>query len=217
MKIRKYGTCFFEQYARISLSSLLGERFDILVNRDRPDLQSVSDRSLGIEVTRAMEESKRAEQELLKDVAGVGSKEVWDREDLERIVENGYGYGLGEGQYIGEKELPYWSMALPLQRILESKVSKVGRGFYGRFDQMGLYVFCKDNLQETTARKALRFTMDLQRDQELRYDRLYLSDVDDLFVCRLEKNVRDSARMVRFPITRAQRKAFYLEAIRMQI
>ena len=64
---RKYGTCFFEQYAQISLSALLGSEFDCLVNRDRPDLQSADDHSIGIEVTRAMEESKKAEQELLKD------------------------------------------------------------------------------------------------------------------------------------------------------
>ena len=56
MATRKYGTCFFEQYAQISLAALLGPEYDRLVNRDRPDLQSEGDRSIGIEVTRAMPE-----------------------------------------------------------------------------------------------------------------------------------------------------------------
>ena len=48
MSQRAFGTCFFEQYAQISLSALLGSEFDCLVNRDRPDLQSEDCRSIGI-------------------------------------------------------------------------------------------------------------------------------------------------------------------------
>ena len=49
MATREFGTCFFEQYAQISLSALLGSEFDCLVNRDRPDLQSEDCRTIGIE------------------------------------------------------------------------------------------------------------------------------------------------------------------------
>ena len=54
MSHRPFGTCFFEQYAQITLSTLLGGEFVSLVGRDRPDLQSVDGHTLGIEVTRAM-------------------------------------------------------------------------------------------------------------------------------------------------------------------
>ncbi|MBO5562981.1 MAG: hypothetical protein J5939_04625 [Bacteroidales bacterium] len=214
-KPRKYGTCFFEQYAQISLSALLGSEFECLVNRDRPDLQSPDRKSIGIEVTRAMEESKKAGQELLKDVAGINS--AGDDEDLEQILEYGYAYGLKNGRYIGVRELPFWSMALPLKRILESKVSKAGKGFYGHFQKMGLYVFCKDQLREIDARGAMNFTISLQKYQDIRYDRLYLTDVNDLFVCNLEDGMQDSFRLIRYPITQEQRKAFYLEAVRRQL
>lgn len=212
---RKYGTCFFEQYAQISLSALLGSEFDCLVNRDRPDLQSADDHSIGIEVTRAMEESKKAEQELLKDVAGItpGSQDA----ETDQILEYGYGYGLKAGKYIGVKELAYWSMALPLRRILESKVSKVGNGFYGHFDKMGLYVFCRENLREAEALHAMNYTMSLQKYLDNRYNRLYLADVDDLFVCNLDDGLKESSRLLRYPITQQQRKDFYLEAVRRQL
>lgn len=59
MAKRPFGTCFFESYAQISLAALLGHEYDCLVNIDRPDLQSNDGHSLGIEVTRAMEESTR--------------------------------------------------------------------------------------------------------------------------------------------------------------
>ena len=95
MATREFGTCFFEQYAQISLSALLGSEFDCLVNKDRPDLQSPDGKSIGIEVTRAMEESKQAEMALLKDVAGITKGEEYH--DLDQILEYGYGFGLQGG------------------------------------------------------------------------------------------------------------------------
>lgn len=148
---REFGTCFFEQYAQISLSALLGSEFDCLVNRDRPDLQSVDNHSIGIEVTRAMEESKRA-----------------------------------------------------------------GNGFYGHFDKMGLYVFCRENLDAQEAVKAMNYTIQLQKYLDIRYNRLYLADVDDLFVCNLDDGLKDSSRLIRYPITQDQRQVFYHEAVLRQ-
>lgn len=214
--LRKYGTCFFEQYAQISLSALLGSEFDDLVNRDRPDLQTPEGRRLGIEVTRAMEESKTAADQLLKEIAGLAPLPDED-DDLEKIIENGYAYGLRGGRYIGRKELDYWSMALPLRRIIESKVSKVGNGFYGSFERMGLYVFCKDPLKEVEAIKTYHYTMDLQKYLDIRYDRLYLSEVGNLYVCNLDDGLSESSRMLRFPISQEQRQDFYLRAVRMQL
>ena len=214
MSQRAFGTCFFEQYAQISLSALLGSEFEGLVNRDRPDLQSPDDHSIGIEVTRAMEESKRAEEELLKDIAGITPAPK--NEEIDQILEYGYAYGLQKGKYIGVKELSYWSMALPMRRILESKVSKVGNGFYGRFEKMGLFVFCREDLKEAEAVKAMNYTLQLQKYLDLRYNRLYLADVDDLYVCNLDDGLKESSRLARYPITQDQRKSFYLEALRRE-
>ena len=215
MATRKFGTCFFEQYAQISLSALLGSEFDCLVNRDRPDLQSMDGHSIGIEVTRAMEESKNAQLELLKDVAGITPAGRRD-EELDQILEYGYSYGLREGKYIGVKELSYWSMALPLRRIIESKVSKVGNGFYGHYDKMGLFIFSRENLRESEAFKAMDYTISLQKYLDIRYNRLYLADVNDLFVCNLDDGLKESSRLVRYAVTQEQRKEFYLEAVRRQ-
>ena len=210
--IREYGTCFFEQYAQISLAALLGGEYHCLVNRDRPDLQSPDRCTIGIEVTRAMEESKKAEEELLKNIAGITSAPR--NEETEQILEYGYAYGLQEGKYVGAKEYAYWSMALPLRRILESKVAKVGNGFYGHFEHMGLFVFSRENLEEPEAVKAMNYTLSLQKHLDLRYNRLYLADVDDLFVCNLDDGLKPGSRLARYPITQDQRKEFYLEAIR---
>lgn len=208
---RKYGTCFFEQYAKISLESILGEEFSCLVNRDRPDLQSPDDKSMGIEVTRAMEENKMAANALLKEISGIVPEEK--EEEMEAVIENGYGFGLGEGNFIGAKEFEYWSMALPLRRILKSKISKAGNGFYGRFDKMGLYIFCKDQLRDSDAVKTCRYAMALQESQDIKYDRLYLSETGNLYVCNLMEGLAVEERIQSHPISRSQRKEFYLEAI----
>lgn len=210
---RKYGTCFFEQYAQITLSALLGHDFDDLVNRDRPDLQSPDGRRMGIEVTRAMEESKAAAGVLLKEVAGL--TEPVEEEDLETILENGYSYGL-QADRVGRKELRYWSMALPLRRIIASKVDKCGGGMYGRFDRMGLYVFCKDPVTDLEVIKTLHYTMNLQKYLEICYNRLYLAEVGNLYVCNLDDGLSESTRLIKLPISQEQRRAFYLEALRRQ-
>ena len=107
-------------------------------------------------------------------------------------------------------------MALPMRRILESKVSKVGNGFYGHFGKMGLFVFSRENLGEQEARKAMDYTLFLQKYQDIRYDRLYIADVNDLFVCNLADGLSEDSRMVRYRVFQEQRKAFYMEAIRRQ-
>ena len=50
MSKRKFDTCFFERYAKVTLETILGEEYSALINEDRPDLQ-MEDRSLGIENT----------------------------------------------------------------------------------------------------------------------------------------------------------------------
>ena len=107
-------------------------------------------------------------------------------------------------------------MALPLRPIIESKVGKVGNGFYGHFDKTDLFVFSLENLGATEALKAMNYTISLQKCLDNRYNRLYLADVDDLFVCNLDDGLQESSRMLRYRISQDQRRAFYQEAVRRQ-
>ena len=186
MAYRKFGTCFFERYAQLTLETILGDRFAGLVNMDRPDLQS-KDGKLGIEVTRAMEPNKKNANQLLKELAGMEIKEE-QRNDLQSIVESGYAYGLPGLDYTGAVENDYWALALPLKRILKSKIEKVAKGFYGNFDHFELYVFCRALLDMSQVEAALSYTLELQDNLDLRFDTLYLSQTDTLYVCNLKDN-----------------------------
>ena len=177
---RRFDTCFFERYAQATLETFLGSSYSSLVNEDRPDLQ-MPDKSLGIEVTRAMEPRKDVAQELLLEMAGV-EKPSSDQEEIIQIVKSGYGYGLQDGRYIGRLEYEYWRLAQPLRRIIESKVGKVGSGFYGDFKEYGLYIFCKDHLSEEEVLLTMEYTSDLQRHLDIRYSKMYLSLIDRLYV-----------------------------------
>lgn len=169
----------------ISLQTLLGDRYAGLVNEDRPDLQA-PDHSIGIEVTRAMEENKTVADSLLLEMAGVIDPDEDDQDDYRNIINSGYAYGLQGGKYVGSVEYDYWALALPLKRIIASKVHKVNSGFYGSFRSFGLYVFCKDHLSEEEVSLTVSYTEELQQGLDVRYDTLYLSLIDRLYVCRMK-------------------------------
>lgn len=202
----KFDTCFFERYARCSLVALLGERYASLVNEDRPDLQA-PDRSLGIEVTRAMEENKSVADSLLLEMAGAEVQEE-DREECDRILSSGYAYGLQGGRYIGASEYDYWFLAQPLKRIIASKVRKVGSGFYGDFREYGLYIFCKDYLNMDDIRLTMEYTRELQKGQTVAYRYLYLSQIENLSVCDLS-----SGSQCDYAISRGMCRDFFISSL----
>ena len=208
---RKFDTCFFERYAQITLETFLGPRYANLVNEDRPDLQ-MPDHSLGIEVTRAMEPHKNVAEELLQEMAGFPTE---DKDEIDQILHSGYGYSLQDGKYIGHLEYDYWRLALPLRRIIESKVGKVGSGFYGDFQEYGLYIFCKDDLSEEDVILTMEYTSDLQRHLDIKYSKLYLSLIDKLYICDLDSVDRTSHKTTctSYAISRKMCKHFFLKAL----
>ena len=202
----KFDTCFFERYAMVSLASLLGEHYAHLVNRDRPDLQDET-QSIGIEVTRAIRENKNVANALVNEMAGEDVKEV-NAEDLRHINQSGYAYGLGDGSIIGRNEYEFWSLALPLKRILEIKMDKVNNGFYGDFREFNLFVFTKEDLDLDQIKQTIAFMMERQAYQNRLYSRLFISQIQSLFDCDLE-----TGRYRKIKINEAQRRSFYEEAI----
>ena len=204
----KFDTCFFERYAMVTLRTILGERYGDLVNDDRPDLQ-MPDHSMGIEVTRAMEESKSVADSLLLEMAGVIDPEDDEAEDSRRIIESGYAYGLKEGRYVGKLEYSYWSLAQPLRRIIASKVDKVNSGFYGNFRSFGLYVFCKDHLTEEEVNLTVSYTSGLQSGLAVTYSTLYLSLIDFLYVCDMK-----TGAVSRHEISRDLCRTFFIESVK---
>ena len=213
MAKRKFDTCFFERYAQLSLESLLGRKYEDLVNEDRPDLQ-MPDLSLGIEVTRAMEPRKDVANDMLKEMSGF-ELEGDDNEEMDQIIKSGYGYGLQDGKYIGHLEYDYWRLAQPLKRIIESKVGKVASGFYGDFKEYGLYIFCKDQLSEEEVILTMEYTSDLQRNLDIRYSTMYLSLIDRLYVCSLTDvdRTRKKTTCTSYEIPRGMRRLLFMEAL----
>lgn len=213
MAFRKYDTCFFERYAMLQLRSLLGHKFDHMVNRDRPDLQSPDGKSLGIEVTRAMEGGRQAALKMLKDISGISAVEGESSADLAAMQSSGYGYGLREGNYIGGVELGYWMGARPMKEIIANKVGKVSSGFYGDFDEFGLFVFSNDPLTLANAYTAVRYILDLQKTMDTRYSRLYISAVQDFYACNLEDGISIDFRVSPYAVNERQRRDFFLSSL----
>lgn len=198
----KFDTCFFERYAMVTLATLLGEHYAHLVNCDRPDLQD-NEHGIGVEVTRAIRESKNVANALVNEMAGRPVVEVSPEESL-RIAESGYAYGLADDDLIGPNEYEYWSLALPMKRILESKMNKVNNGFYGSYGEFGLFVFTKDDLDPLQVEQIVVYMMERQAWQQVGYDRLFLSQIQTLYSCDLSTGSFETKR-----ISKALRRKFY--------
>ena len=213
MSKRKFDTCFFERYAKITLETVLGAEYSALVNEDRPDLQ-MEDHSLGIELTRAMEPRKDVANEMLREMAGLQVQDS-DREEVDQIIRSGYGYGLQDGKYIGHLEYEYWNLALPLRRIIASKISKVGSGFYGEFKEYGLYIFCKDDLTEEEVIMTMEYASELQRHLDITYSKMYLSLIDKLYVCDLSSvdRLHHKTQCTSYDISRKMCKEFFIKSL----
>jgi hypothetical protein len=186
----KFDTTFFERYAMIALQTVLGDKYAHLVNSDRPDLQDVEN-SLGIEVTRSIKENRTEAELLVNELAGT---EIFciNESDLQDIKLYGYAFGLNYGQFMGELEKRYWSLALPLKRIIKSKVHKVADGFYGNFNQFELFVFTKDDLSRHEVQLTVYYMTELQNANAIRYSKLHIAQTDKLYVCDLKtQNVEE--------------------------
>lgn len=203
----KFDTTFFERYAMNVLHTILGDKYAHLVNSDRPDLQDV-EHKLGIEVTRSIKENKTEAELLVNELAG---KEIFciTEGDLHDIKLYGYSYGLNDTQqYMGELEKRYWSLALPLKRIIKSKVHKVADGFYGYFDQFELFIFTKDNLTRHEVQLAVYYMTELQDCNAIRYARLHIAQTNKLYVCDLITQSVDE-----FSISKDLCRQFYRQTV----
>lgn len=202
----KFDTTFFERYAMIALQTMLGDKYAHLVNSDRPDLQDI-EHSLGIEVTRSIKENRTEAELLVNELAGT---EIFciNESDLHDIKFYGYAFGLNDGQFMGELEKRYWSLALPLKRIIKSKVHKVADGFYGNFNQFELFVFTKDNLTRHEVQLTVYYMTELQDANALRYAKLHIAQTDKLYVCDLKTQTVEE-----FLISKEQCHMFYKKAV----
>ncbi|MDO4190681.1 MAG: hypothetical protein Q4D14_03205 [Bacteroidales bacterium] len=205
--VARFDTNFFERYARLTLIDKLGSEFENLKNFDRPDLQT-EDGGLGIEVTRAIDENKSVAKKLINEMAGkhVASLQINDTDAL-LASENGYAYGLTD-DFIAERELDYWNLALPMKRIVSSKVEKVAKGFYGSFTRFGLYIFTLQQMQDIDVEAVMHYMIELQRHSTLHYDILFISQINKLFVCDLSCGKCSS-----YPITRIESRNYYNKAL----
>ena len=161
-----------------------------------------------------MEPRKDVAREMLKEMAGLEVQES-DREEMGEILRSGYGYGLQDGKYIGHLEYEYWALALPLRRIIASKIEKVGSGFYGDFKEFGLYIFCKDDLSHDEVILTMEYASDLQRHLDVKYSKMYLSLIDRLYVCDLTQVDRldHKTTCTSHDISRRMCKEFFLQAL----
>lgn len=202
----KFDTTFFERYAMIALQTMLGDKYAHLVNSDRPDLQDI-EHSLGIEVTRSIKENRTEAEMLVNELAGT---EIFcvNESDMHDIKFYGYAFGLNDGLFMGELEKRYWSLALPLKRIIKSKVRKVADGFYGNFNQFELFVFTKDNLTRHEVQLTVYYMTELQDANAIRYAKLHIAQTDKLYVCDLKTQTVEE-----YLISKEQCRMFYKKAV----
>ena len=185
----KFDTRFFERYAKICLEIVLGNKYANLINYDRPDLQDVFS-GIGIEVTRAMDESKVAAIQMINEIAAddVLPSQYYSSKEF---IKMGYSYGLVKSLYMAPSEYQYWSLAKPLKRIISNKVNKVINNFYGNFKEFGLFIFVNDEIIQKDVIDSMSLMMELQSKADAGFKNLFLYDAHFLFVCDISSFTYD--------------------------
>ena len=85
---------------------------------------------------------------------------------------------------------------------------KIDNGFYGDFKEFGLYVFTKYDLVADEVEEIIGFMMDAQQSKKIRYDHLFISQIDTFFDCDLHSGDFDC-----YPIDSRLRRRFYNRAV----
>ena len=96
-----------------------------------------------------------------------------------------------------------------MKRILEIKMDKVNNGFYGDFNEFGLFVFTKMDLDIAQIKQTIAFMQEKQAFQNRLYSRLFVSQIQTLFDCDLF-----TGQYRKIKVDREQRRLFYDEAIK---
>jgi hypothetical protein len=92
--------------------------------------------------------------------------------------------------------------------VIENKVSKVVNGFYGDFEEFGLYIFTKDDMTAEDLLAAMKWTMELQAKAEKQFTILYISEVQTLYVCDVA-----TLSYKQYPISQEMCKSFFLKSV----
>ena len=180
----KLDTLFFEHYARITLADLLGGRYKNLVNRDKPDLQDRAG-NFGIEVTRAMEES-RSEMDALESELMRRPVEMGEQNRLKPYLEQGEDTLLYDGKEVsfGADELKTGSDAL--LAAVRSKIVLLPQ--YAPFSEYGLYVFSYGDISGGELRQAMEIIRREQAALSRQYKMLFVNDLPGFHLCDLAEN-----------------------------
>ena len=101
-----------------------------------------------------------------------------------------------------------------MKDIISNKVSKVSSGFYGDFDEFGLFVFSKEHINVINAFDTVQYTLNLQRTLDMKYSRLYISAIFDFYACNLEDGISPDFRITPLKVDELMRRSLFLSALR---
>jgi hypothetical protein len=91
---------------------------------------------------------------------------------------------------------------------IENKVKKVVNGFYGDFKEFGLYIFTKDDMTPEDLLAAMKLTMELQAGANYQFQTLYISEVQNLYVCDVA-----TLSYKQYPISDELCKKFFINSL----
>lgn len=162
-----FNKYYFEEYARLSLISIVPSWEGRLLHKDKPDLQNETD-DIGIEVTSSISKNVREIEKYGSKHLGCDVTEIEEQFRGEFFKKNGIAYG-----YSTSKGLVSRNFVLQFnEQIKEKSLKKAG---YTHFKQNGLYIFTDQSLIDSDLRL-------LPQIDKKDFDFLYLNFIDSLLL-----------------------------------
>jgi len=160
------GTAYFEYTALIVLVELFPEKYGELIRKDKPDLQD-ADKSLGVEVTRAIE-GNYGEIEGLTSEAFYGN-EAYKAKATRQIEKLGGSFDeFGMLWPTGHDNFD------AIYREFDRKLQKLNSGNYAQICHNELFIHSDIYAIDSMLKQALKLMIEKQRDFSIKFELIYV-------------------------------------------
>lgn len=176
----EYDKHYYEQYAKLTLSSCYDQELASLVNKDKPDLQS-DELSIGIEVSRSVSSESCHQQFIINKYFGKGYTPEYIIEQAKKEKKYGDIFKDIDGLCVAEMNFNTNDIITRTMFSIHEKTIKLNSD-YKLFNSNWLYLFLGTSMVTDQDIKTIVDYLKNSDYKEKSFDKIFINTIDRIFV-----------------------------------